>query len=382
MKLNGISEFADISAVFVADAEFSVLHAEYDNAEGKRCFGLFHSVHIAVQRFFLRFGQMHGVHERLRFAVIRFFRLETVYGICGKCFVIVGRTKSDSFHLSAVIIQMFSRFTVAGYADGTAEEMRYAEYNAYLTDWQLAGVGLRKSDANRNKTITSVKVRLEYSANKGTAYFDGLSLREGKYVRQTAETKYEIQANGAWFALEDVKEVRYYEDGWKTAPAYKDGKLVLTGADVQAMMTQKPADGEASVYVGGELITSAAAVTGRYGMLASIYLVRDQSATGSGSGSGSFYYNLLAGSCYLHAKQVLEIEDGTNRRVRIRTNRDGKAVERTVIDANGTEFKTEYAYSAAGKLSSEENWERRRNGEHERDVYREHKPDPVPRVLL
>ena len=176
--------------------------------------------------------------------------------------------------------------------------------------------------------------------------------------------------------------MRYYEDGWKTAPAYKDGKLVLTGADVQAMMTQKPADGEASVYVGGELITSAAAVTGRYGMLASIYLVRDQSATGSGSGSGSFYYNLLAGSCYLHAKQVLEIEDGTNRRVRIRTNRDGKAVERTVIDANGTEFKTEYAYSAAGKLSSEENWERRRNGEHERDVYREHKPDPVPRVLL
>lgn len=113
MKLNGISELADICAVFVTDAEFSVLHAEYGNAEGKCCFGLVHAVHIAVQRFFLCFGQVHGVHECLRFAVIRFFRFETVYGICGKCFVIVGRIKRDSFHLSAVIIQTVPRFPVS-----------------------------------------------------------------------------------------------------------------------------------------------------------------------------------------------------------------------------------------------------------------------------
>ena len=39
------------------------------------------------------------------------------------------------------------------YTDGTTEEMRYADYNPYITDWQVAGIGLGKSLANWYKTI-------------------------------------------------------------------------------------------------------------------------------------------------------------------------------------------------------------------------------------
>lgn len=81
MKLNGILEFADIGAGFVADTEFTVFHTGFRHAEDFCNFGAFPSAHVIFQHLLLFIRQVHGVHECVRFAEVCLLMFKAIYRV-------------------------------------------------------------------------------------------------------------------------------------------------------------------------------------------------------------------------------------------------------------------------------------------------------------
>lgn len=79
-KLKGISVLPDIGVIFIADAEFSVIHTRFRHAEQFCDFGSFPAAHGIFQHFLFFVRQMHGGHKCFRLAVIVLFFLKAIHG--------------------------------------------------------------------------------------------------------------------------------------------------------------------------------------------------------------------------------------------------------------------------------------------------------------
>lgn len=81
MKLEGISVLSDIGAVFVADTEFTVIHAGFRHAEDFSDLGAFPAAHVIFQHLFLFVRQVHGIHQCIRFAEVRLLMFKAIHRI-------------------------------------------------------------------------------------------------------------------------------------------------------------------------------------------------------------------------------------------------------------------------------------------------------------
>ena len=126
MKLSGISVLPDIGAVFVPDTKFTVIHAGFRHAENFCDLGAFPATHVIFQHFPLFLCQVHGIHQRVHFAVIVLFFLKAIHGIHWQSFVVRKVYAFDLFMPVRSVAQ-----TVDEPVDFTVASVFYCDFFSY-----------------------------------------------------------------------------------------------------------------------------------------------------------------------------------------------------------------------------------------------------------
>lgn len=225
-------------------------------------------------------------------------------------------TESTKFGLSAQII----------YTDGTTEPVSTSSYNFVEEEWQLAAVGICKSAENKNKQIQYVAIRLEYTNNLNSAYFDNVCLVPGKYAKQKVTQNYKVVHTDGVNEITQIQNIYYDEESVST---HENGNCILTEEDVSTMLEKTTEDGKRVVCIGKEIISDAT----------QIYFE-----------IGGKKYNI--DDIVLRSTQTIKVEDGTGQTVEMTTDIDGNIVKSVINDADGGSYVQEYTYSK-GKQTSQ-----------------------------
>ncbi len=224
------------------------------------------------------------------------------------------------------------------YHDGLWGSEYHQDFDYTENDWQLVAIGITPE-----RTIINVRVKLEYTNNLGTAYFDDVRVVQAKFISQSIENDYCIRNGNSIWPLSSISQIRYVVEGflgiWDTYENPTNSNL--TYDDVNTMIMQPNNTDKGIVVVDGEIITSNA-------LIGELAWSNEQKIMEFKI--GSTYYDIY--DLDIVTNQTITIEDGTEQKARLNVDENGNITRSSFIGINGDAFDTDYTYED-GKVKTE-----------------------------